>query len=442
MTDAQKFAIDCSSQLETVMTLKLTESLLKKLKDASQTKITITFQKGKATLAFNGEVYTLTDRKEKKKHQCFYEDPKTHTFKVIGFVTRKLQVQQTLTQSIQEKVINQMREAEEQRSSAKSEILDSDIKQTKPTKETSSASLKGILKNLHKGRITPKSSTFLEGSFSSTTRQSQQHQQKGPSKPSKIKNISNASPLESSANVTASLSAESSENTAISPLPQKRTLSTANENVGSHRRSETQKGGDKDSEPARKRQRSQSSPKENINRTQISATSSATNKKESITQQKSEADRLHEPANNNKAESKASSSLSVVIDDLEKVEFDEQTKPELKPEIKTVEELKMYHTEWNAKYPLYKKIYQVLQQNTRDFVRLGEAYYSREIDQQTRAQIANQIEKLFNQRKGEIHRLRTKYRMLHEELSSLRNRINQFVQQQSNKFKQRQLNKE
>jgi hypothetical protein len=61
---------------------------------------------------FDREIVTLTDRKEKKKHQCFVEDPTTHTFKAIGFISRKLHPQQTLTQSIQEKVITSFRNTE------------------------------------------------------------------------------------------------------------------------------------------------------------------------------------------------------------------------------------------------------------------------------------------------------------------------------------------
>jgi hypothetical protein len=61
---------------------------------------------------FDREIVTLTDRKEKKKHQCFVEHPTTHTFKAIGFITRKLHPQQTLTQSIQEKVITTFRNTE------------------------------------------------------------------------------------------------------------------------------------------------------------------------------------------------------------------------------------------------------------------------------------------------------------------------------------------
>jgi hypothetical protein len=64
------------------------------------------------TLTLDEENYTVDDHKEKKEHQCFSENSQTHKFTAIGFVTRKLHVQQSLTRSIQEKVKQNMREVE------------------------------------------------------------------------------------------------------------------------------------------------------------------------------------------------------------------------------------------------------------------------------------------------------------------------------------------
>eukprot|EP01129_Flabellula_baltica_P003402 TRINITY_DN13172_c0_g1_i1.p1 TRINITY_DN13172_c0_g1~~TRINITY_DN13172_c0_g1_i1.p1 ORF type:complete len:345 (+),score=84.08 TRINITY_DN13172_c0_g1_i1:62-1036(+) len=112
-------------------------------------------------------------------------------------------------------------------------------------------------------------------------------------------------------------------------------------------------------------------------------------------------------------------------------DFEKQTAPVLAEEITDMDMLRQYVEDYEAKYELYKKLYQYLKLNRDQFNAL-KLHYFRSDSPELRNKNGDKIRIMYKQRRDLVKDILSKYNILHDELKRISYQVSKFSEKHKN----------
>eukprot|EP00029_Vermamoeba_vermiformis_P010416 TRINITY_DN5450_c0_g1_i1.p1 TRINITY_DN5450_c0_g1~~TRINITY_DN5450_c0_g1_i1.p1 ORF type:complete len:455 (+),score=143.47 TRINITY_DN5450_c0_g1_i1:141-1505(+) len=425
-----------------IMHIKLNEVVLKKLA-SGLAPASIVFNGLKATLNVGGESYTVqVSNVQPRKQVCLGVDPdKENAVQQLGWVEKRLQVQTALSHSVKERMKQYWREEEQKEKSAQNtaKFIDSradlrkeHFKSMEEAKKKASANPKPVEKRREIKTV--------------QIRKEETRVSNGRAVPPITKTAPDVKP-ERTAQKRKSVSPPRSSDLVVKREDKRRT---------------------EDSEPPRKRPRSNSPKKDDpapvpsvkpsvapqpprpqpshsngrsdgtsaprsldpsrddpARRERSKSAIQSTNSSRTM----SSASNGDSSASNSASRGRSASSVGASSGGFEPLDAIDLDAPlsdvDTTKEIESIEQFIKYNGAWDSKYNMYIKLYKQLDKNKKQIDQLTEDYSTASEEQRQRT--AEQVKNLYIERNQVVQNMRVKYEQLHGELTDLKAKINSFI---------------